>query len=530
MNISTQMISAACYCRLSQEDAKLGESVSIDTQKKILEDFCKRNDFRIYDYYVDDGYTGTNFDRPDFKRMINDIRAGMVNYVLVKDLSRFGREHLKVGEYIERIFPEMGVRFLALGDDVDTSNVGRKQTDHIMTSVKNIFNELWPAETSDKVRTAFHAKVSRGEFIGAQAPYGYIKSPQDKHVLIPDPETAPTVQWIFEMAANSGYGYNKIAKVLTARRFITPAALQAQRAGREYKKDPYDWNLVTVGKMLFNDVYLGTVTSFKRVKQSYKSDKEVRQDASEWVVNPNMHEPIISKELWDAAHEKLATHKRVCPSGYVNIFSGLLRCDSCGATLGMGNCAGKDVYYVCNTYKKKGADRCTNHYIRFDSLYSYVLSDLRAFIENYQKDKNAFRTGLCERFGKNDCYENYDNEIAELQNRKSRATEKLKMIYDDRLDGLITREQFKEQSLILNAEQQTCDTRLKEIEKILSEDKDKTGVIASFIDLLDEHETIDELDSELLNRFIDKIVVGNRMMDENGNFRQDITIHYRFIG
>ena len=530
MNTSTSNIKVACYCRLSREDAKLGESVSIETQKKVLEDYCRNENLPVYDYYVDDGYTGTNFERPGFKRMMTDIKAGKINYVIVKDLSRLGREHIMVGQYIQKTFPEMGVHFLALADDVDTSNVSRRQTDNIMTSVKNIFNEMWPAETSDKVRTAFEAKAARGEFIGSQAPYGYIKSAKDKHVLVRDEQTAPTVQWIFEMAANCGYGYNKIARVLTERKIITPGALQAQRAGRDYPKDPYEWNLATVSKMFENEVYLGTVTSFKRRKVSYKTKKEAHLPQDSWSVNRNMHEPIISEELWNAAHEKLSARKRTCSPGMVNIFAGLVKCEDCGYALGISNQKGRTPYFACNTYKKKGKDKCSFHHIRYDTLYEYVLADMRALINSYKADKESFKANLCRRFDESVKEVDYEAQISAIKVELDKNAEKLNILYTDRSDGIISREQFATQAAFLNEESKQLNEKLSELRKMLDQGDSAERGIKNFIDLLEEHEHIDMLDTELLNRFVEKIFVGEKRLGNDGSIHQRITIKYRFFG
>lgn len=531
MSISTQTFSVACYCRLSQEDAKLGESVSIETQKKILEDFCKEKSLTVYGFYVDDGFTGTNFDRPDFQRMMKDIEAGKVNLVIVKDLSRFGREHLMVGEYIERIFPKMGVRFLALHDDVDTSDVDKKQTDRIMTSVKNIFNELWPAETSDKVRNALEAKASRGEFIGSQAPFGYKKSPEDKHKLIIDEEYAPVVIWMFEMAANSGYGYNKIARVLSKRKIMTPSALQAQRSGREYVKDPYDWNLTTVHSMFRNEVYLGTVTSFKRRKQSYKSDTLLNMPEEKWIVNQNMHDAIISQELWDAAHEKLATRKRESTSGVVNIFAGLVKCDTCGATMSLSNRGDNEAFFACNTYKKKGKDKCSIHYIRYDALYKNVFSNLKKLIRKYRMDKVSFKKKLFETFSAMQSDSTvYEKEFIVLKTQLDKNAKTLKELYEDRSDGIITRDQFKVQAGFLAEENDKLKARFDEIEKLRNHSKDIDKSVMNFLALLDEYENITELDTIILNRFIQRIDVGTKTQADDGTYHQNITITYRFVG
>ena len=260
MNYTEQSsrIIAGCYCRLSDDDDRDGTSVSIETQMRILSDYCREQRFTVYDHYCDDGFTGTNFNRPSFKRMMRDAENGLINAIIVKDLSRFGRNHVQVGNFMSEILPNMGVRFIAIGDNVDSAD-GNLDYD-LMVPIKNVFNEFYPADCSRKTRQAFIAKAQSGEFIGSQAPYGYKKSKNDKHILEIDEVTAPTVTWIFEMAAYHGYGYNKIARVLTDRKIITPAAYQAQQAGREYDKDPYEWNLATIYKMFENATYLTPLT------------------------------------------------------------------------------------------------------------------------------------------------------------------------------------------------------------------------------------------------------------------------------
>ena len=527
----TKVFSVACYCRLSHEDEKSGESVSIETQRKILADFCAEKQYSIYDFYVDDGYTGTNFDRPGFKRMMKDIEKGHVNMVIVKDLSRFGREHILVGQYIERVFPDLGVTFLALGDDVDTSDIDRRQTDRIMMSVRNVFNEMWPAETSDKVRRALEAMANRGEFIGSKAPYGYLKSPKDKHTLIIDEEVAPIIKWIFEMAAYSGYGYNKIAKVLSARKVLTPSAYLAQREGKNFDKDPYDWNLNTVYSLLHNETYIGTVTSFKRRKQSYKSDKEISMPEEKWSRNPNMHEAIISQELWDIAQTRLATRKRTTSSRFVNIFAGFLKCDQCGGTIVIANSGENGAYFSCNTYRKKGKDKCTSHSIRYDCLYETVLSDLRYLTGVYQKDKEGFREALSKKFmGVISDTTDYEKQIAVLKESLERNAIKLNDLYEDRADMLISRDMFRAQAALINSSNERLNAKLAAAQQGVQKTKKNEERVSAFIELLEEHEYISELDTELLGRFINKIVIGNKQREDDGSYHQDVTIYYNFIG
>ena len=523
----TKVFSVACYCRLSKEDERLGESVSIETQRKILEDFCKEKQLAVYDYYIDDGFTGTNFDRPDFQRMIKDIENGNVNMVIVKDLSRFGREHILVGHYIERVFPKMGVTFLALADDVDTSNVNRRQTDRIMMSVRNVFNEMWPADTSDKVRHALEAKASRGEFIGSKAPYGYRKSPKDKHTLIIDEETAPIIKWIFEMAAYSGYGYNKIAKVLSERKVLTPSAYLAQREGKEYDKDPYDWNLTTVHAMFRNETYLGTVTSFKKRKVSYKSDKQIYMPRDEWTVNPNMHEAIISQELWDAAQTRLSVRKRDNKTGFVNIFAGVLKCDQCGGAVVLTGARSSTIYFSCNTYRKKGKEICSAHYVRYDLLYDAVLNDLHRIIESYQNDKGAFKEKLYQKFIDNNTGDNYlesERKAAAIKEALARNAVKLDELYEDRTDNLITREMFQKQAAIISRSNDELNAKLAVIEEKRNQVLNVEKKVRAFLDILESHQYIDKLDLDLIYRFIKKIVISSMKKNDDGSYHQDIVI------
>jgi DNA invertase Pin-like site-specific DNA recombinase len=254
MNFGQIKYSVGCYCRLSRDDGSSGESASIETQKKMLADYCQANGFSVYDFYCDDGYTGTNFNRPNFIRMMEDVESGAVNLILVKDLSRLGRNHIETGRYIEEIFPQKGVRFIAVSDGVD-SEMENMYSD-IMTPMRNVMNEYYPADISRKTRLAFKTKAEHGEFIGTYAPYGYRKSAEDKHVLEPDEQTAPLIVEMFEMVAYKGFGYNKIAKVFREGKILTPSAYRAKLAGKPYHKDPYDWNMLTVRKMLENQAYL----------------------------------------------------------------------------------------------------------------------------------------------------------------------------------------------------------------------------------------------------------------------------------
>ena len=527
--IEQSKYTAACYCRLSRDDEQDGTSISIETQKKVLEDYCKANGYTVYDFYCDDGFTGTNFDRPSFKRMMSDVQNGIVNMVVVKDLSRLGRNYIEVGKYIEDVFPEKGIRFVAIDDDVDSE---RENLDlDLMLPLKNIFNQYYPADCSRKTRQAFITKAKRGEFIGSQAPYGYRKTSEDKHVLEIDEETAPTVRWIFEMAAYHGYGYNRIARTLSERKVITPAALQAKRSGRSYDKDPYEWNLATIVKMAENRTYLGHLTSGKRRKASFKSKREIKQSEDKWIVNENMHEPLISEQLWNDAHKCFESRKRTSKSGFVNIFAGLLKCDKCGYALGIANASNRDNYYCCNTYKKKGKEKCSIHYIKYEDLYNAVLADIKELLCIVQKDREAFVQSVKEKLGSAEA-DNTDCIHREIQAIKLRIKEldaKFERLYDDRLDGLLSDKRFRELSSKCETEQEKLTERLSELNEKVKCQTEKEVNAEQFAGLISQYDTVDKLDKEILNRLIDKIVVSDKVKKENGYF-QKIVVYYKFLG
>lgn len=521
--------SAACYCRLSDDDEKDGMSVSIETQMKILGDYCRQHGFTEYSYYCDDGFSGTNFDRPDFRRMINDVEKGIIDTIIVKDLSRFGRNYVQVGTYMSEIFPAMGVRFIAVGDDVD-SEKGNLDYD-LMIPIKNVFNEYYPADCSRKTRQAFVSKAKNGEFIGSHAPYGYKKSARDKHVLEIDEFTAPTVRWIFRMAAYNGYGYNKIARVLTEKRIITPAAYQAQQAGREYVKDPYDWNLTTVFKMFENETYLGNLISGKRRKASFKSKKIIRQDEDKWIVVRGIFPQLIPDELWRDAHEKLGSRKRESSSGFDNIFAGLLKCADCGYALGIANASYRDNYFTCNTYRKKGPDRCSSHYIRYDELYDAVLEDIQLVLASVHNNKEEFVKRVFEKLNNGSDAEakGAEQELETLEARNAELDRKFDLLYNDRLNGILSEKKFKELSEKCESEQERIQSRIDELRKRVSGSKDSELNVERFAEIAMRYENVETLDRELLNRLVHSIEVGERSKGENGA-EQKITIRYRFVG
>ena len=522
-------ILAACYCRLSKDDEQDGSSISIETQSNILSDYCKANGFQIFDFYCDDGFTGTNFDRPEFKRMMSDAESGKINTIVVKDLSRLGRNYIETGRLIEETFPEKGVRFIALGDNVDTDSEGLDLD--FMLPLKNIFNQFYPADCSRKTRQALHSKALKGEFIGTNAPYGYKKSVADKHVLEIDKDTAPTVKRIFEMAAYEGYGYNKISNILRNEKILTPTAYIAKCSGKSYDKEPYVWNLTTIRIMLENQVYLGHTVNCKKRKISFKSKRVVKQSEDKWIVVENTHEPIVSQKLWNVAHDKLSMRKRECKNGETQLFAGIARCDKCGYTLSLSTVRNREKFYCCNTYKKRGKEACTIHYIRYDDLYDVVLNDIQRHIFMIQNNEEKFSKQLLKRLGKvkSSDTEKLKSDIKASEKRIKELDDRFYKLYEDKLDSFLSEEQFKELSRRFEAEKNELKSKL-EVMKHKSDTQEETVQnVDAFIAEIKWLSEVSVLTKEVLHRLIDKITVGNKEIID-GVKTQEIRIFYKFVG
>lgn len=517
---------AALYCRLSVDDMQDGNSVSIETQMKILEDYCKCNNIAVFDFYCDDGYTGTNFNRPEFQRLLMDAENKQFNMVIVKDLSRLGREYIGVGKYIEEYFPERNIRFVAIGDDFDSDS--RKGDLDFIVPIKNLFNQFYPAECSRKVRQAFKTKASRGEFIGSYAPYGYKKSQEDKHVLVVDEMTAPTIVRIFTLIAYHGYGYSKMAKTLSQEKIPTPTALQRRNANLPYDKDPYDWNFGTISAIIHNETYLGHLVSGKREVLSFKNKKVIKKDKENWIVIKDIFPQIISQQLWNDAHKRIKERKRVTNNNFSNIFAGLIRCDKCGKVLGLSSQRNNNPYYCCETYKKKGKDKCTAHYTLYNDIYSTVLKNLRETVESIKSGQFDFDNQIASQIF-SDFKDTKNNQlvIEELEKQIQKLDYRYEQMYQDRLDGVISLQRFKE---LVAGDEEKRNKLQKDLDELRASEKlkaDEAKSIQTFIEKVKQFGEITSLDKVLLNTLIDKIVVGERQLVD-GEYTQEITIYYKF--
>jgi len=515
---------AALYARLSSEDLQVGTSVSIETQKKILEDYCKSNGITVYKTYVDDGYTGTNYNRPGFQELLRDCENKRFNMVIVKDLSRLGREHIETDSYLEKYFPERNIRFVAIGDDYDSKY--KMQDLDFIVPMRNLFNQFYPADTSKKVRQAFKAKASRGEFIGSQAPFGYKKSDRDKHVLVVDEDAAPIVRRIFELIAYHGYGFTKVAKLFSAEKILTPSAYHARSIHKECNKNPYDWNLGSVRAIVNNETYLGMLVSGKRSTLSFKNKKVIKKAKQDWIIVEDMFPPIITQSLWDDAHSRINERKRDTVSGFDNIFAGLIRCDKCGKVLGFSAKRNHAPYYMCETYKKKGKDMCSPHYVLYRDIYDATLNKIQKVIKAV-KDSELDAKIAEELY----LAENQEDDIRESIEKTRSQIEKVNLryeqMYQDRLDGIITLERFRQ---LTKGDEEKLSELESKLNDLLRKEQAKQSAEASksaFIDKVKELGDIRSLDRIVLNTLIDKIVIGDRQRI-NGECVQNITIYFKF--
>ena len=519
----------ALYERLSQEDKLEGESNSIANQKKILERYCREHGITAYRHYdEDDGYSGTNFNRPGFQRMLADIKAGKIKRVIVKDMSRFGRDYLQVGFYTNMLFPDFGVHFIAVNDGVDST-----RGENEFTAIRNVFNEMYARDTSKKIRATWQSKGKSGEHLTTIPPYGYMKDPDNKKKWIIDEEAAAVVQQIFALCV-SGMGPTQIAKWLEKHEIYNPTAY-SQAKGRPVTNkptaNPYKWTNETVSRTLERIEYLGHTVNFKTRKQSYKSKKKLWNDPSEWVIFENTQPPIVEESVFLIVQNIRRSRRRPTKMGDMGIFSGLLYCAECGGKMYQcraTNFTEEQKYFICSTYRK-GKDLCTTHSIKNVVLHEIVLRNLREAIEyvtQYEAEfiQEAADSRLRERDAefsrKRETLSRAESRIAELDNL-------FKHLYEDNVTGKLSDERFIKMSRDYELEQENLKSMAEVLrEEIKQQEKQKTNVKA-FISVVKKYTDMQELDASILREFIDRIEVSHT--DKKSKTRE-ITIVYNFIG
>lgn len=487
-----------------------------------------------YTFYCDDGYSGTNFDRPSFQRMYSDIQSGRINLVIVKDLSRFGRNYVDTGMYVQE-FTDNNIRFIAADDNYDSLVNG----DDLLFPIKNVVNEMYARDVSKKTKAAKKAKARDGQFIGSKAPFGYKLDPANRHHLIIDEPAASVVKRIFRLAAE-GIGYNKTAKLLREEKVLTPIAYFNQHNPDYFKSDywrkEFDWHVTSIRAILENEVYLGHLVYGKRRNKSIKSKEKVKNPKEDWIIAKNCHEPIISQELWDTVHRILSAKHRPAKNGEVQMFAGLLYCSDCGHCLTYSQKQRKDgTYhgaYSCWMYKTHGKEYCSSHYITFDTIYDIVLTDIRHNLFHYRNNKKQFREFLSRKYMSRK--DKAAKQVREEYEQKLRRCDELDRIicklYEDNALGKIPDSRY---ALMMNGyeeEQAELKRSLIPLREQLDEYQNTADSTERFIKVIQQYTTVEKLDTAILNEFIDKIVVHHKEQSDDGKVYQQIEIFYRFVG
>ena len=521
----------ALYCRLSKDDEYQGDSMSIQNQKAMLEQYAKDKGYFNIEYYVDDGYSGTNFDRPDFKRLINDVENGRIGTVIVKDLSRLGREYLMTGYYSEVFFPQKDVHFIAVNDNVD-SELG----DNEFAPFKNIINEWYAKDISKKIRAALHTKALKGDCLTGLPPYGYDKDPADRTRLIPN-DRAEYVKLMYRLAIE-GKSCGEIAAKLREMNLLIPKADYLVRIGAEsngnFPKYPYYWLKATVKCILLNPVYTGKTVANRSTRRSFKDKRKLDIPQEDWIITEGTHEALVSQEDYDTVYKRLSVKSHSKTTNPDNIFRGLVKCPDCGKVHGFSKrYQDRDSKgaYRCQTAIKYGKQYCSAHYITFEQLYGVVLSDIKLHAglaaensEEYLKmltsisdsEHSAAKTVLIKESEKS------KKRIAELDTL-------IQKMYEDMVFGVISKERYATMSENMEKEFSTVKARLNEITSVLKNSEKNAENAKRFIQLIENYTDITELDYELVHTLIEKIYIHERQNIE-GKAVVKVDIYYRFIG
>lgn len=517
----------ALYCRLSQDDMLHGESNSITNQKDILLKYAKANNFPNPQFYVDDGFSGTNFNRPDFMRMIDDMENGRVGIIITKDLSRLGRDYLMTGQYIEMTFPDYDVRYIAINDNVDTF-----KSENEMMAFKNIFNDWFARDTSKKIKAVFKAKGMSGKPLTTATVYGYKKFEADKNVWEIDEEAAQVVRRIFKLCIE-GYGPSQIARILSDDGVLIPTAY-AKEKGLPYTrtfKYPTRWCSDSVVKILEKPEYIGHTVNFRTRQKSHKNKKKIINPREEWVIFENTHEAIISQHDFELVQEIRKNRIRPQKSKEINPFSNKVFCADCGNKLHL--CRSKSLtseqeHLKCGTY---AADKneCTAHYIRTCVLSELVLNEMNKLLCTVHANEDEFIRLAMEKSA-----ENHLSELKKAKKTFSQAEKRIaeldklfKRIYEDNISGKLSDERFDMLSGDYDNEQKQLKQTVAELQAFISEREQKTADISQFMDIVRKYEYISELTPEIMHELIEKIVV-YAPDKSSGHRKQRVDIYFRF--
>lgn len=522
----------ALYCRLSRDDELQGDSNSIRNQKEILQKFADDNDFLNTEFFVDDGFSGTNFERPDWKRLIALAEEGAIGTIIVKDMSRLGRDYLKVGYYTEELFPNLGIRFIAINNGIDSNNM--QESD--FTPFLNIINEWYAKDTSKKIRAVFKAKGESGKPLSVNPPYGYLKSPENKYVWIIDEKAAEVVREAFRLCI-AGYGPSQIAHEFTERRILNPTAhakaLGIGKPDRRIYTDDYSWSTSTITRMLSRREYLGSVVNFKTHRKSYKQKKQIWNDVSEWEVFENIHEAIIDRETFDIVQQIRNGRRRKTPLGEMPMLSGMLYCQDCGKKMYQvrnKNWTHEQENFVCSTYRKiKGG--CSSHQIKNVVVEEELLKSIRKMFKYVKEHEDDFVNQVLSKSKKELANTIHRNKIdlQQISERIDKLDEIIRHLYEDNIDGKISDERFMKLTANYENEQKELEEKRASLEDFIAVETDTAKNADRFIKIVNRYIEITELNAEIIREFVEKIYISRREVADGVKSKR-VNIVWNFIG
>ena len=523
--IESILYNVGIYCRLSLDDGSVGESGSIQTQKMMLEKYCRDNLYTVKEVYIDDGYSGLNFDRPAFKQLLCDIEAGKINMVITKDLSRLGRDYLQTGYYTEQYFPLHHVRYIAINDGVDTLI-----DNNDIAPFKNILNDMYAKDLSRKVKSAKRQRALNGLFIAAQAPYGYIKDPINKNHLIVDEDVRDVVELIFKLC-KEGNGAPYIAKYLEDRQILNPAAYKSLKGDTRfdrYKDEPYKWKAVTVRKILSDIVYIGHMENHKYQVENYKTKKCVRVPDSEHIIVHNTHEAIISEADFNTVQTVIKKRHYPAHHEHENLFKSILFC-TCGKRMAIAHKVRKnktDTFYKCAHHETHPLECPNSNIIQYDTLRSIIKEDIMKILQSLKNNDNVIKE--LEKIIKKNNTKNNSGEIRKTESRLNQLVKIASKLYEDYTADLINDRTYKDLLLKNKQEQDLLELKLKNLKNSEEVVKNKLNDLEKLKNKLYEFIDNVELTPSMVNSLIERIELDyTKVID--GKKAKNINIVYKFI-
>ncbi|MCM1330720.1 MAG: recombinase family protein [Ruminococcus sp.] len=527
----------ALYERLSRDDEFEGESNSITNQKKLLEEYAARNGFENVRHFTDDGVSGTTFKREGFQAMIAEIEAGNVGTVIVKDMSRFGRDYLQVGMYTEVLFKQKDVRFIAISNGIDSAN----QQESDFTPFLNIMNEWYARDTSRKIKAVFKSKMESGKRVSPSIPYGYLRDPNDKQQLIIDPEPAAVVRRIYQMIID-GKGVQAIANILTAEKVLIPSAYAAKYCPENNHaasvKDPYAWSPTAIGYILAKQEYMGHTVLGKTIGVDYKTKKRRKATPDELMIFRNTHEAIVDEETWNLAQKLRRTVRRPSYDREPHPLTGLLYCADCGSKLthrqpkpDKKKKYDADDCYICSLYRGKGKQGCTMHYARTSAIEELILTAIRKACESVRNDEKAFAESAMDVYSadvREHCRE-WKQRLAQSEERLKKVDDLIKRLYEDRAAGAIPEKHFTRLMEEYDGEYNRLEDEIEELRAAITERETSEINVDKFIAVVKKYTEITELTPAVLNEFVEKVVVHEKTGNGKDR-RQVIEVYFNFIG